>query len=100
MRYRSLIPGMLGDSPFVAGDILELSDEDAITWVQQMCLIQCDDQSVEPTVSGEGRPTQPPPQHPPDEAPEAPQEEPEAPPAPLPEPEPEPEPAPLEDEEE
>src|SRR5882724_13299241 len=95
MRYRSLIPGMLGDTEFGAGAILELADDMAQPWVEQMLMEPCSDQTVDADVTPPGGvfPTQPVPQTPPaDESPPAAPEEP--PPAPALPPDPVIEPAP------
>lgn len=83
MRYRAVIPGMLGDDPFAAGEILELGDE-ATSWVEQMLLQVCSDQTVAADHSPLPGvlPTQPQPQADPAPAPPAVAESP--PDAPLP----------------
>lgn len=66
MRYRAVIPGMLGEEKFEPGDILELSDEAAYSWFEQMLLEVCSDQSVaaDHTPAAGVIPTQPQPQEP------------------------------------
>ncbi len=114
MRYRALIAGMLGDVPFEAGEILELADEVAYSWWEQLLLVACDDQTVpaDHTPPAGVIPTAPQPQQPdpevaavaaevppppPTPEPAAPPAAPEAPPEPAPEPPPPPEPEPAPD---
>lgn len=51
MPYRALIPGMLGDVPFDAGDIFDLSEEDAENWVTCGMLVATDDPKCPVTVT-------------------------------------------------